>query len=140
MHKNLVCKIPETLAFKDVVVIPLGFSTAAIGLCSDDDLKLDISVTTTGTEKQGSADKGALIIWGAATSVGLNGVRLAARSGYKVYATASPSNFDLIRSLGAAQVFDYSSDSIVDDLKSATSGQTIVGALDYAGKAGRRAR
>jgi NADPH:quinone reductase-like Zn-dependent oxidoreductase len=136
VHKNLVCKIPDSLEFKDAVVVPLGFSTAAIGLYSDDDLKLDIPVATPATEKQASADKGALIIWGAATSVGLNGVQLAARSGYKVYATASPSNFDLVRSLGAAHVFDYSSDSIVDDLKSATSGQTIVGALDCAGKAG----
>jgi NADPH:quinone reductase-like Zn-dependent oxidoreductase len=136
VHKNLVCKIPDSLAFKDAVVVPLGFSTAAIGLYSDDDLKLDIPVATSGTSKQETGDKGALIIWGAATSVGLNGVQLAARSGYKVYATASPSNFDLIRSLGATQVFDYSSSSIIDDLKSATSGQPIVGALDCAGKAG----
>jgi NADPH:quinone reductase-like Zn-dependent oxidoreductase len=130
VHKNVICKIPDRLSFKDVVVVPLGFSTASVGLYHEDDLKLELPQAG----KKDTADKGALLIWGAATSVGLNAVQLATASGYKVYATASPANFDQIKALGAVQVFDYKSDSIVDDLKGATSGQPIVGALDCANK------
>lgn len=136
VHKNLVCKIPDSLAFEDSVAVPLGFSTAAVGLYSDDDLKLDLPLVGESNKQAAAGDKGALLVWGAATSVGLNGVQLAVASGYKVYATASPANFGLIKSLGAAEVFDYNSQSIVDELKKFTAGQTIVGALDCAAKSG----
>jgi NADPH:quinone reductase-like Zn-dependent oxidoreductase len=132
LHKNLVCKISDDLSYADAVVVPLGFSTASIGLYSDDDLRLDLPVPG----DTPSGDKGTLLIWGGATSVGLNAIQLATRSGYKVYATSSPTQFSLIKSLGAIEVFDYKSESILDDLKAATSGQTLVGALDCACKSG----
>ena len=132
LHKNLVCKIPDDLSYADAVAVPLGFSTASVGLYSDDDLRLDLPAA--GDTPPG--DKGTVLVWGGATSVGLNAIQLATRSGYKVYATSSPTHFPLIKSLGAIQVFDYKSESIIDDLKAATSGQTLVGALDCACKSG----
>jgi len=132
LHKNLVCKIPDNLSYSDAVVVPLGFSTACVGLYSDDDLRLDLP--SSGDTPPG--DKGTVLIWGGATSVGLNAIQLATRSGYKVYATSSTTHFSLLKSLGAIQVFDYKSESIVDDLKAATSGQSLVGALDCACKSG----
>jgi NADPH:quinone reductase-like Zn-dependent oxidoreductase len=44
-------------------------------------------------------------------------VQLAALSGLDVIATASPRNFDLLKSLGAKYVFDYNSPSVIEDIR-----------------------
>ncbi|KAK4704786.1 hypothetical protein P7C70_g1422, partial [Phenoliferia sp. Uapishka_3] len=48
------------------------------------------------------------LVWGGATSVGLYAVQLAKLSGYEVIATASPKNFELLKSLGVDAVYSYS--------------------------------
>ena len=53
-------------------------------------------------------------------AVGQFAVRLAALSGYKVVSTASPQNFDLVKSLGALEVFDYHDPDVVSKIKKAT--------------------
>ncbi|KAK0621724.1 chaperonin 10-like protein [Bombardia bombarda] len=57
-----------------------------------------------------------LLIYGASTATGLLAVQYAKLSGYEVAATCSPSNFDLIRSLGADVVFDYNSPTAVEEI------------------------
>lgn len=46
-------------------------------------------------------------MWGGATAVGQFAIQLAKLSGYQVVTTASPPNFDLMKSLGAVAVYDY---------------------------------
>ena len=50
-------------------------------------------------------------------------------AGYSVVATASPKNFDFVRSLGAAHAFDYKSKRLAQDVIAALRGKTVVGAL-----------
>jgi hypothetical protein len=69
------------------------------------------------------------LVWGGATSVGCNAIQLAKAAGYDVIATASPRNFQPLRSLGARQVFDYNSASAIADIIHALKGCTLAGAL-----------
>ncbi|OZJ02083.1 hypothetical protein BZG36_05318 [Bifiguratus adelaidae] len=55
---------------------------------------------------------------------------LGVASGYEVITTASPRNFDYVKKLGASQVFDYHSKTIVEELVEALKGKTIAGVLD----------
>lgn len=75
----------------------------------------------------------ALLVWGGASSVGCNGIQLAVAAGYEVIITASPKNFDLLKKLGASQVFDYKSKNVVDELVGAFKGKVIAGALHTIG-------
>jgi hypothetical protein len=70
-----------------------------------------------------------LLVWGGSTSVGSNAIQLAVAAGYEVITTASPRNFDYVKKLGASQVFDYNSKTIVPDLIRAFKGRTIAGVL-----------
>ncbi|KAK3177050.1 hypothetical protein OEA41_008376 [Lepraria neglecta] len=53
---------------------------------------------------------------GGASAVGSNGIQLAVAAGYEVITTASPKNFEYVKELGASEVFDYNSNTIVEDL------------------------
>ena len=70
-----------------------------------------------------------LLVWGGSTSVGSNAIQLAVAAGYEVITTASPNNFDYVKNLGASEVFDYKSKTIVSDLIRAFKDRTIAGAL-----------
>jgi NADPH:quinone reductase-like Zn-dependent oxidoreductase len=70
-----------------------------------------------------------LLIWGGATSVGCNAIQLAVAAGYEVITTSSPQNFELMKKLGASQVFDYKSKTVIPDITGAFKGKTTAGAL-----------
>lgn len=123
LNEVLVAPIPDNLTYDVAVVLPLGASTAACGLYQKDYLNLappSLSPTPTGQT---------VIIWGGSTSVGSNAIQLAVASGYEVIPTASPKNFDYVKSLGAAQAFDYKSDTAVQDIIAALKDKKIAGAL-----------
>lgn len=56
-------------------------------------------------------------------------IQLAVAAGYEVISTASPKNFDYVKKQGAAQVFDYHSESVVSDIVAAFKGKKSAGAL-----------
>jgi NADPH:quinone reductase-like Zn-dependent oxidoreductase len=70
---------------------------------------------------------------GGASSVGSSAIQLAVAAGYEVITTASPKNFDYVKKLGASQVFDYKSPTVVSDLLDAFEGKTSLGAFDTIG-------
>lgn len=105
-------------------MIPLGLSTASAGLFEKDQLGLQLPTNDT-AKPTGKT----IIIWGGSTSVGCNAIQLATLAGYEVFTTASPRNFALCKKLGATQVFDYNSKTIVADMLSALKDKTAAGAL-----------
>ena len=120
---DLVTVLPPGTAFTDAVVLPLAVSTAAAGLFQPDQLALALPTADAG-------DRGeTVLVWGASTSVGANAVQLARGAGYRVVATASPHNHDLVRSLGAAEVFDYRDRSVVPDLVRSLRGHVLAGTV-----------
>ena len=74
-----------------------------------------------------------MLIWAGASSVGINGIQLAKAAGYEVIATASEKNFEYVKRLGASEVFDYKSETVVDDIVASLKGKTLVGVLDCIG-------
>jgi NADPH:quinone reductase-like Zn-dependent oxidoreductase len=80
------------------------------------------------------ADRGdaALLVWGGASQVGSMAVQMGAALGFTVYATASPGQHAYVKSLGAAEVFDYKSASVVDDIVAAVkkAGKKITQGID----------
>ena len=121
--EHMSAAIPEGMSYEQAAVMPLGVSTAACGLFQKDYLALEAP-----TSSPASTGK-TLLVWGGSTSVGGNAIQLAIAAGYEVISTASPSNFDYVRKLGAREVFDYRSPSVVGDIIKAFKGRTCAGAL-----------
>ncbi|KAJ5918165.1 hypothetical protein N7454_010540 [Penicillium verhagenii] len=130
LQANMTSELPDNISYKAAAVLPLGLSTAAAGLFQDDFLKLQLPTEP----RRASGD--ALLIWGSAGSVGSNAIQLGVAAGYEVFTTSSPKNFDYVKTLGAAQVFDYNSPDVVEDLVNAFKGKTLAGAMDCVGFAG----
>jgi NADPH:quinone reductase-like Zn-dependent oxidoreductase len=121
--EDMSCRIPDSISYETASVVPLGAGTAACGLFQKDYLNLQLpAVSPKPTGKT-------LLIWGGSSSVGVNAILLATAAGYEVFTTCSPRNFDLCKSLGAAQCFDYSSPTVRADIIAAFKGKTTAGAL-----------
>ena len=121
--EHMTAPIPDGLAFENAAVLPLAISTAACGLFEKDHLALQHpSIPPRPTGKT-------LLVWGGSTSVGSNAIQLAVAAGYEVFATASPRNFDYLKSLGASRTFDYHSKTVVKDIVAALKGKTCAGAI-----------
>jgi NADPH:quinone reductase-like Zn-dependent oxidoreductase len=120
---HMAAPIPSTISYESAAVLPLALSTAACGLFQRDQLALHYpSAAPKPTRKT-------LLVWGGSTSVGSNAIQLAVAAGYEVITTASPRNFDYVKELGASQVFDYNSKTVVKDIIAAFQGKTLAGAL-----------
>ncbi|KAL4875851.1 chaperonin 10-like protein [Aspergillus karnatakaensis] len=124
VQSQLASIIPSSLSFEDAAVVPLGISTAACGLFQKDHLALQLP-----TEPRASSTGETVLIWAGSSSVGSNAVQLAVAAGYEVFTTASPKNFEYAKSLGASQVWDYRSETLVDDIVAAFNGKRSAGAL-----------
>ncbi|KAI0454099.1 GroES-like protein [Xylaria acuta] len=105
-----VIPLPDDMSFEQGSVFPLGFMTALTAWTS-----IGISLDT----KYTLQDKQAVLIWGAASSVGAFAVQTAKIMGFTVYATASTRNHEYIRKLGADAVFDYKASDIVSQIVAA---------------------
>ena len=123
VQANMASAIPDSMRFEAACVLPLGLSTAASGLFGADQLGLSLPSASPLDQAQ------TVLIWGGSTSVGCNAIQLAKAAGYRVITTASPRNFDLVQRLGAAEVFDHASPTVVRDCVRALSGAEVAGAL-----------
>lgn len=120
---HMASPIPDAMTFEAAAALPLALSTAACGLFADDQLGLERPGPT-------AADKGqTVLVWGGSTSVGCNAIQLAKAAGYRVVATASPHNFDYLKSLGADEVYDYNRSDAAALIARALNGDRIAGAL-----------
>ncbi|PMD45681.1 GroES-like protein [Hyaloscypha variabilis F] len=91
-------QIPDNMSFEEGSVFPMAMATSVIALHSQES---------------------GLLIWGASSSVGISALQLARNLGFKVFATASPTHYQTLKSLGAFEVFDYHDSSVVDKIVAA---------------------
>ena len=67
-----------------------------------------------------SGPQRSILIWGGVTSVGQYAVQFAKLGSFRVITTVSLKNFDLVKGLGADEVFDYRDESVVQKIRTAT--------------------
>ncbi len=125
---HMAAPIPDHMAFTDAAVLPLGLGTAASGLYGRTQLAL------APPSRSPTARAEIVLIWGGSSSVGCNAIQLAVASGYKCVATASARNAGLLKSLGAGEVFDHASPTIVEDVVKALGGRGLAGTLLATGR------
>ncbi len=104
-------KLPSSLSFEQGAVFPMGMAAAAVAL---------FDVLAVPREQHPVDSNEALIIWGAASSVGSSAVQIARVLGWKIIATASPQHHEWLRKLGVTEIFDYHDPEVV-----AKIGQTV---------------
>ncbi|KAI0070947.1 GroES-like protein [Panus rudis PR-1116 ss-1] len=111
---ELVWKVPDsTLSHEEAATLGCGFWTAVQALFHPTCLGLVEIPEKTSKEEW-------ILVYGGSTSVGLFAIQLAHLAGYKVVSTASPKNFELVKSLGADAVFDYKDPDVVSKIKEVT--------------------
>ena len=123
--EHMTAQIPDQVTYEAASVIPLGFVTAACGLFQPEHLKLDLPNQANPSQ----STRETVLICGGSTSVGTNAIQLAVAAGYEVFTTCSPRNFDLVKSLGASQAWDYKSPTVVKDITKAFNNKKCAGAL-----------
>lgn len=124
-NQILVCKIPsKDTPYTEATVLPLAVSTAAAGLYQKE--YLELPYPSTSSKPSGKT----VFIYGGSTSVGAVAIQLAVASGVKVITVSSKHNHDFVKSLGATEVFDYSSPSVVDDIVKAIPKNEFAGVYD----------
>lgn len=69
-----------------------------------------------------------ILIYGGSTATGILGIQFAKLSGLTVLTTASPRNFDYLKSLGADAVFDYhtDNDALAQEIKALTKNKLVL--------------
>lgn len=92
-------KIPDYLSFEDAATLGVGIVTVTQGLYH----RMGLEWPTSPIKDQNTT----ILIYGGSTATGVLGIQFAKLSGYKVITTCSKHNFDLVKSLGADEVFDY---------------------------------
>lgn len=123
LRADLASHIPRSMPYENASVIPLGLSTAAEGLFQEDQLGLQYpSIQPKPTGKT-------ILVWGGSTSVGCNAIQLGIAAGYEVFTTSSPKNFDYLKKLGASQVFDYHSETVISQIIGAFKDKESAGAM-----------
>ncbi|MDF2740049.1 MAG: hypothetical protein K0S88_1416 [Actinomycetia bacterium] len=95
---DLLVPKPASLTFEQAAAVPLGAVTALRG------------IQTVGQAQAGQR----VLVNGAAGGVGSFAVQIAAALGAEVTGVCSPRNVELVRSLGAAHVVDYTREDFTD--------------------------
>lgn len=129
---NAVRKEDGTFAEYIVVKSDMQISTPD-NLSDEEAATLGIAITTIGQglyqtlglplPTEPAKEPFPIFIYGGSTAMGITGIQFAKASGLTVVTTASPKNFDYMRSLGADAVFDYKSPTLVDDVRKFTDGK-----------------
>ncbi|KAI7255387.1 hypothetical protein KC343_g3221 [Hortaea werneckii] len=96
---TVTVKIPDQVEYREACVLPLGCSTAAIGLFSATKLGLALPQLEP----------------------------LAKAAGYEVAATCSKQNTEFCKGAGADYVFDHRNEDVVEEILAALKGKAVVG-------------
>ncbi|EJT73096.1 hypothetical protein GGTG_09946 [Gaeumannomyces tritici R3-111a-1] len=99
---DIQLKIPDSLSDEEASTLGVGVVTCGQGLYQA--LKLPLPSDEAGVKAAAGTP---ILIYGGSTATGILGIQYAKLSGFRVLTTASPRNFDYLRSLGADEVFDY---------------------------------
>jgi NADPH:quinone reductase-like Zn-dependent oxidoreductase len=100
------------MSFEEAATLGVGITTVAQGLYQELGLPLPPAKVKEPTT---------VLIYGGSTATGTLAIQFAKHSGCEVIATSSAHNFDLLRKLGADQVFDYKDADVGAKIRKATN-------------------
>ncbi|OKL59563.1 hypothetical protein UA08_05016 [Talaromyces atroroseus] len=127
---DLLLQIPDWMSFEEASSIGLSLFTAGLGLFQE--LKVPSSTTEPYAPRPDDEyDFGPefVLVAGGATATGTRAIQLLKLAGLRPIATCSPSNFELVRSFGAEEVFDYHTADCAAEIKTYTR-NTLAYAFD----------
>ncbi|KAI1311388.1 GroES-like protein [Xylaria venustula] len=105
-------KTPDNVTDEEAATFGVSVTTVGQGLYKALQLPLPNAPTSTPFP---------VLIYGGSTATGIYGIKYAKASGLTVIATASPHNFELLKSIGADHVFDYKSPTVGSDIRALTN-------------------
>ena len=114
--------IPDSWTLEEASQLPVAAFTACMTLYYVQSLPTPLSPAT----EEPRTD---ILVWGGSSSVGQFVVQLAHRGNLRVIATASPHNFDLVKSLGADVVLSHSDPNTPSKIRELT-GRKLKHAVD----------
>ncbi|KAI0342998.1 GroES-like protein [Trametopsis cervina] len=108
-NTDKVMKIPPEVSFEEAATIPVGFTTAAVGLYHPRTVRGGIALTAPWeTDGKGKYSGQPAIVIGGSSSVGQFALQLLKASGFSpIITTASKSNEAYCKAAGATHVIDY---------------------------------
>lgn len=129
VQRNAIAQLPSSIRTSVGVVLPLGISTASAGLFQKDYLNLPLP----SPEQPPKPLNRVLLVWGGSSSVGSCAIQLAKAAGAIIITTASPKNFEYVKTLGAEEVFDYRAEDVEDQIVNWLQSKTVLGAFHARG-------
>lgn len=118
-------KIPDSMSFVEGSVFPMAVATAGSGLFITAEVSRPSSSDATPGKGKG------LVIWGAASSVGVMTIQIAKDLGFTIFGTASPTHHDYLKSLGAHYLVDYRDSEAISKLVTASKDAGVPIELGY---------
>jgi len=106
--------IPEKMSFEDAATLGVAVITCGQGLFQQMGLDWPNKPSTSGDF---------IFIYGGSSATGTIGIQFAKLAGYRPITTCSPRNFDLVKSLGAEEAFDYNDPECASKIKEYTKGE-----------------
>ncbi|KAF1961941.1 putative zinc-binding oxidoreductase ToxD [Byssothecium circinans] len=125
-----VMRIPEGKGFEESATGGVAIVTVGQGLYQE----MGLPWPETVVPKEGEKKK-QILIWGGSSSMGSMAIQFAKLSGFEVLTTCAKSNFDYVKSLGAAAAFDSRSPSAGSEIRAYTN-DSLLYAWDTMGEYG----
>ena len=117
--ENLFAVLPDGITMQEAVTLPNNFVTAYHTIVTDLGLTLPWPKPSDYTPQHA---EDLILIWGASSSVGQIALQILKYFGYRnLLATASLKHHDLLKSYGAAQLFDYNNPDVVTSILASSS-------------------
>jgi NADPH:quinone reductase-like Zn-dependent oxidoreductase len=111
---DLAWKIPETMNSAAATTYGVSAVTAALALCGRLGFPHVATLVETGRKK--ATDGQTIFVYAGSTAAGLSTIQMAKALGCKVITTASPHSYDLVKSYGADDVFNYRDANVGEEI------------------------
>jgi NADPH:quinone reductase-like Zn-dependent oxidoreductase len=110
VHSDLAWRPPPSRSHQNAATYGISAVTAMQALYTKLDFPWPGSNNSTRTNST-------ILVYAGSTAASLFAIQLAKLAGYTVVTTCSPHNFDLVRNYGADAVYDYHSQSALEDIE-----------------------
>lgn len=107
-----VLKLGPVIGFDEGASLSTSFMTAGMALFK--------SLGLPGDPLRPSAERLPVLVYGGSTATGTAAIQLLNLAGFEPLATCSPHNFDLVKSYGAAAVWDYAAAGSATEIRART--------------------